>query len=508
MKNQMKNKYLLLSLLAGNIFFTTSCSDLEDPNYGALPLSSYFKTDADAEKVLIGMYDELYKNYTRPWSSAYFIKILPSDDGGTAFSATDQANLHQFDDFKLDAGNPHVNDIWTGFYNVIGAANLTIDNISKNNLPLKDELNAEAKFLRAHSYFELVNMFGGVPLNLVPVYDINKRSDVPRSSVAEVYAQIEKDLKDAVQYGRKDKSFRASTHAAKALLGKVYLYQKKYAEASALFSDVINSGVYSLEPNFKTVWSRAGENGKESIFEVCLSSLEGYQWAGVAVFPWGGRPKSNIHQQLMGPRTGNFKNLDKIGVLDGWGFNTPTKKIGDLFYSENETVRKEATLISEADAVSKGVVVADPNMHDYDKYIRLKYATYPTETDMTSQPEVNFGTNWRLFRYADLLLMAAEAYQKIGKETEARVELNKVRKRAEMPEIQSSVAGDNLFEAIVKERQLELAFEGHRFFDLKRWNKANKEVLGNDFSDKSLLFPIPLTEMQKNKVIGTQNPGY
>jgi hypothetical protein len=304
--------------------------------------------------------------------------------------------------------------------------------------------------------------------------------------------------------------YRASKGSAQSLLGKVYLYQEKYPQAHQVLQTVIDSEEYGLEPDYSTIWLRENRAGRESIFEVLYSSKNGHDWGG----PWDGTAESNFMIILMGPRGGAFDNLGVIGLNAGWGVNVPTAKIGDLLYADAGVARRNGSVISEADFVAKeGVVnraVADFHWAQYENYIRIKYSTVATETG-DPVPEVNYGTPFKIIRYADVLLMAAEAYNKDSKDALAVPLIKLVRERAgdSNHSAWEGQTGDALFSFIVKERQLELAFEGQRYWDLVRWGLAAQEIPGFK-ANKHELFPIPLDEINLNSAIeiSDQNPGY
>jgi len=171
--------------------------------------------------------------------------------------------------------------------------------------------------------------------------------------------------------------------------------------------------------------------------------------------------------------------------------------------------------MSEAELIAAGGAV-DPSaatggeIWDYEGAIRIKYATKAEDTSVDGVRELNYTTNFRLFRYAEVLLLAAEAYNRSSQDDMARTELNKVRNRAGLADIDNSVSGNDLFEAIVDEKYLELAHEGQRFWDLVRWGKASSELSGTGYTAKNDLFPIPITEIEKNALLtdADQNPGY
>jgi len=506
-------KYIKLLIVGALITFGyTSCSEdfTEVDPIGLINEDDFLTTDAEAESVVFGIYDLMAWNYNRPWHSAFFLKVLPGDCANAAGgNAGDQSQLQQIDDFQHVADNPSISGIWEGYYKTIGLANVLIEKLEVSELSSKDKFIAEAKFLRAFSYFELVTLFGDVPLRITTPQSIEEFA-LARSPKSEVYTQIESDLTSAIN-GLPSRSglehpFRACKETAQAVLGKAYLFQEKYSEAAIEFSNVISSGSFGLEPNFADVWSPETEHGIESLLELSFVSTEQYDWGN---FPWGGRPESNIHAQLMGPRGDGIFDVAAIGIANGWGFNLPTAKIGQAFDDAGDTVRKGATLISEGELVAAGGSVTPPDagIHDYEGYVRLKYVTKTEETDGPIN-ELNYTVNWRLLRYADVLLMAAEAYHKNNQDGQALIELNKVRERAGLDNV--TATGSALFDAIVKERQLELAFEGQRYWDLVRWGLADSELSGLGYQSKHELFPIPTNEISRNNLINPtdQNSGY
>ncbi|WP_372774304.1 RagB/SusD family nutrient uptake outer membrane protein [Mangrovibacterium sp.] len=497
-----------LSLLA-----CVSCSEsfLEVSPKGALTSETYLKTDDEAKTALIGVYNTMQHNFSNgSWASVFFIKNLPADDCLAGSSEGDQTGYQNIDDFAIQTDNAKLELIYTNFYRTINRANTVIDRVEGDS-DAKVEIIAEAKAIRAYCYLELVTLFGGVPLMTVnPVGEAEYHK--PRATAAEIYDQIEQDLTEAIldlplksAYSENEK-FRFSKGTAQAFLGKAYLYQERYSEAITQLSAVISSGEYDLVPDFADVWSKSTEFGVESLFEISYTSNSVYDWG---TFPWGGGNESNIEVQLQGPRSDLFDLTNcTLPIINGWGFNMPSAKIGQAFEDEEDDVRGAATVLSAADFIASGGAIKDPNAHDYEGYMRMKYVTRSTETGDKGIAELNYSTNWRLLRYADVLLMAAEAYHFDNQDGKAVIELNKVRTRAEMPAVSTS---DDVFAVIVKERQLELAFEGSRYWDLVRWGLAAQELGSLGFqTGKHELFPIPQNEIIANNGIDAedQNPGY
>jgi len=506
----LNSKILMIGLLIV-IFSSCSKSFLEVKPVGRLTGDDYLKTNEQVKSALIGVYATIQYNYSNgAWSSVFFMKNLPGDDCLCGSSEGDQPEYQRLDDFTFTADNKKIESIWSNFYKTISQCN-TIINQAVTDTPEEKGMVAEAKALRAMTYFDLVTIFGGVPLMTVNPADPSQYNQ-PRASADDVYAQVFKDFTEAIpdlptksQYSAADK-FRMSKGAAQAFLGKAYVYHKDYDKAATQLDAVINSGEYSLEPDFAKVWTKESEFGQESLFEVSYTSVESYDWG---TFPWGGGNQSNIECQLQGPRDAIFDvSNSTLNVVNGWGFNNPSAKIGHAFEAANDTVREAATLISAADFEATGGAIKAPTFHDYEGYMRLKYVTRASESSTSGVRELNYTTNWRLMRYADVLLLAAEAHHFNGDDTQALVYLNQVRTRAKMAPI---AAGADVFDAIVHERELELAFEGSRFWDLVRWDMAKDTLSSIGFvAGKHEHFPIPQNEIIANDAISQsdQNPGY
>lgn len=504
-KTKLTGSFVAIALLA-------ACSEsfLEVDPRGRVPGDDFLKTDQEVMTALVGVYDLMQWNYNRPWNSVYFVKALPGDDMNCAGgSDTDQPPYQQIDDFKHESDNPALTAIWTAFYKTIGMTNTIIDRVESDSDAKKVYL-AEAKALRAFNYFELVTLFGDVPLLITNPANESEYSK-PRTPKAEVVAQIIKDLTEAIpdlkDKGDLDYKFRFSKGAAQATLGKVYLYEEQYTEAATQLQAVIdNVADYDLSTPYGEIFDTPKSLGKESVFGILFSSTENYNWGN---FPWGGRPESNIHVQLMGPR--DFFKLGTTGLINGWGFNLPTEKLYDAFVAQGDEVRRKATMLSESELIGLGGSVTTSDIWDYEGYLRVKYATKTSETNTADGvvPELNYSTAWLLIRTADVYLMAAEAYALSSNAAKANEYLSDVRERAGLDRV--NLSGATLMSAIKTERMLELALEGSRFWDLVRWGDADAELTSMGFeANKNELFPIPLDEISGNTEIGEgdQNPGY
>ena len=473
---------------------------------GAFPEQEFYKTDADASQAVVGIYDMMQAHYNNNWGSLYMVKTLLSDESNAGGSHDgDQPGYQALDDYNFDATNDKVRDAWRMCYFTIYRANKVINNTDPAT-DLRKRLIAEAKVLRAYNYFELVSLWGDVPLvlNDIPPSQYTSTGRAPK---AEVYTQIAKDLNEAIAvlplksaYGTIDR-FRVSKGTAQALLGKALLYQQKWSEAAEQFEAVITSNQYSLAPSIGAAFSKNHEFGQESIFEIAYTTTRNYDWGN---FPWGAAPESNIHIQLMGPRGDYYTKAPADSLNAGWGFNLPRKKLYDAYITAGDVNRRVQTIMSETELEAAGGNWSNPTAWDYDGYFQRKYGSFTTQTGGPIN-ELNYGTNWRHIRYSDVLLMAAEAYHKATNDVKARGYLNMVRQRAGLADL--NLSGAALFSAIVVERQLELAFEGFRYTDLVRWGLASQELgsLGYNNSKHNLL-PIPDYDVKTGAL--TQNPNY
>jgi tetratricopeptide (TPR) repeat protein len=503
----MKNLFIKTTIICFSaLTLSSGCKKfLEQEVPGAFPEMDFYKTDVDATQAVYGVYDMMQAHYNNNWASMYMIKTLLSDESNAGGSdAGDQPGYQTLDNFNFDATNDKVRDAWRMSYFTIYRANKVINRVDAST-PLRQRLIAEAKVLRAYNYFELVSLWGDVPLVLNDVPPAQYTS-TGRATKASVYAQIEKDLNEAIAvlpmksaYSTADK-FRVSKGTAQALLGKALLYQQKYAEAATQLEAVITSNQYSLAPSIGAAFSRNFEFGQESVFEISYTNQRAYDWGN---FPWGGAPESNIHIQLMGPRADYYTKAPSDSLMGGWGFILPKQKLWDAYMNAGDVNRRRQTIMSATELIAAGGNWSNPAAYDYEGYFQRKYGSFASQTGGPIT-ELNYGTNWRHIRYADVLLMAAEAYNKSGNDPKARGYVNDVRARSGLAPIATS--GTALFNDIVKERQLELAFEGVRFTDLVRWGMATAELGTLGYTAKHSLLPIPDYDIRTAGL--TQNPGY
>lgn len=503
----MKNLFIKTALVcACTLTISGGCKKfLDQPVYGAFDEDQFYKTDQDATQAVTAIYSMMEAHYNSNWASLYMVKTLLSDESNAGGNdAGDQPGYQQLDKYNFDATNDKVRDVWRMLYFSIYRSNKVVNKVQPET-DLRKRLIAEAKALRAFNYFELVTLWGDVPLVLddIPPTEFTKTGRKPK---AQIWAQIEKDLNEAIPvlplksaYTGSDK-FRMSKGAAQALLGKALLFEQKYADAATQFDAVINSGEYGLAPSIGAAFSKNYEFGIESLFETSYTADKAYDWGN---FPWGAQPLSNIHVQLMGPRGDYYTKAPADSLIAGWGFILPIAKMYNAYVTAGDVTRRKQTVMSQAELIAAGGNWSNPNAWDYAGYFQRKYGSFTTQTGGPIG-ELNYGTNWRQIRYADVLLMAAEANYRTN-ETKARQYINMVRARSGLAPI--ATTGSALFETIVTERQLELAFEGFRFQDLVRWGRASTELAAYGFhTGKHELLPIPDYDVKTAAL--PQNPGY
>lgn len=466
----------------------------------------YLKNEADYRSMAVGVYSPLqWLNQIVP------VGDMASDNSVTGGeSASDVLSLQQIDKYTHYPINSTIADLWQVSYEGINRANYLYQYKAKNiagetvNFAGKEALYGEVSFLRAYFYFTLVKMFGDVPLFTDKRLTLAENKTLRRSPKADVYKQIEADLTSAIAVlpaVQTDKG-RATKYAAQALLGKVYLYQKKYDEAKTVLESVITSNAFTLVTNFSDIFLQSGENGPESVFEIQYSNGSGtYDWGHVT------RGQGNFSVQQCGVR--GLTGTGAMPYNPGWSTNLPTKNLADA-YAAGDT-RKAGTIFDvEAYKTANPALNISYQVAPYENtgYYNQKYL--PRKGETSGQVELNYLNNFRTIRYADVLLMAAEANNKATapNDTKAQTYLNLVRRRAfgdNAHDITST--GTNLYDAILNERRLELAMEGERFFDLVRTGKA-ASVLGplGFVTGKNELFPIPQGEVDGSGL--SQNPGY
>ncbi len=490
-------KHIFISLASLMILGTTvtSCSDEfvnPDPVY-SIDSETYFNSETDYNNALIAAYDLLQPTYLN-----VMLGEIASDNtlaGGE--SQNDVIGIQQIDDMIHTPVNSNLKNIWDWMFAGVNRANYILEFKDKTDFANKNKVIAETRFLRAYYHFELVKWFGGIPLKGDVRFKVGDEKTIPRSSVADVYASIEADLVFASENlpSTPSQQGRVTKGAALALLGKAYLYQNKFALAATTLESVITSGTYSLVADYNAIFEMSGENGLESVFEVQYTEAEG------ASFDCLQCSEGNVAVGFNGPR--NY-----VGTLftSGFSFNVPTSKIVNAFEAGDN---RKAVAILDIAAWATATGATYGTGYEHTGYFNRKYI--PRIRGANAQGDLNLTNpnNYRAIRYADVLLMAAEAYNRGGiDDTKAQTYLNQVRQRAFGDNNHNITAtGAALTDFIWAERKVELVGEGHRFFDLVRTGKAASEIDGF-VAGKHELFPIPIEEIQFSNGNWSQNSGY
>jgi starch-binding outer membrane protein, SusD/RagB family len=486
-----------ITLLITFALILVSCDDFLSVNpQGELTQEAFPQTSQDALLAVNASYTIL-----RNWhyhSGGFPILDFMSDDAHKGSNPNDGANtVGPYENFTHATTQDGLDRWWNTLYEGIRYANVVIDRVPAIVMDesLKTRYLAESRFLRGLYYFDLVRAFGAVPIVVLPEAPLR----VPRSPVQNVYDLIEQDLLFAVThlplksaYGREDLG-RATRGAAQALMARMYLFRGDFAAAETYAMAVIQSGEYDLEPIYTDANGENGEHGVESVFEIGAVSSESYV--------------GNQYANTQGVRGTPNR---------GWGFNRPSVDLRNAF--EPGDTRRGGTIIELGDIID-GIEIrgdastpdeitdAQGNIIEIESYNRKVWiAGLTTNTQ--------YGHNRRLMRYADVLLMAAEALNENNKPGEALTYLNQVRARARagnaatLPDI-TVTNKDALRDIILSERRVELALEGHRFWDLIRTGRAN-QVLGprGFIAGKHELLPVPQTEIDLSQGALTQNPNW
>jgi len=508
-------KALLIGCLSLSVM---SCSDfLDKKKLGQETSEVYFNSQDKAIHSVTAAYSDL-KDYRFGWFQWAFGETL-SDNAIYSGSDGDSGGFQPLKDFNGTADMYQVRYKWQLCYRGINKSNQAIEGIEAMNDDLfttpglKKRLIAEARFLRAYYHWNLVITFGKVPI----VDHLIKTADekIAPSSVSDVYDFIASDLEAAEadlplksEYAASDIG-RATKGAADAFLAKVNLYRKNWADAAKWSKKIIDSGEYQLDPNYAHQFSFDGENGMESIFEIQF---------------YDSPTETSAYRN-----NGNFQTLFQLprNITYGYGINQPTKNLYNAFMAENDTVRMQATLLDTTEVFhneladlytaldqaeqsgdqaaidqAKADLAAGKTKLTFDRTGFYNQKIYVDPAHRATNIRNN-GNNTRVMRYAEVLLMYAEAEQHLGNDAEALAKMNMVRERVNLPD--KNVSGDALLQAIYTERRLELAMENDRYPDLVRTGRAN--ILPN-WTKAHEYWPVPQAEVDITSGDVPQNSGY
>jgi tetratricopeptide (TPR) repeat protein len=504
-------KYLFITVASIAVFSTVtiSCSDdfVNRPVAYSIDSENYFNSKTDYDNALIGAYDLLQSTFVN-----VLMGEIASDNtfaGGN--SPTDVPGYQQIDQMIQTPVNANLKQLWDWMFAGVQRCNYILEFKDKTNFVGRNQVIAEARFLRAYYQFELVKWFGGIPMKGDARFAPGDEKSIPRSSISEVYASIEKDLIYASENlpASPAQQGRATRGAALALLGKAYLYDKKYDESVAAFEKLIAFGNYRLVSSadlttaqisagltpFGSIFEAEGENGPESVFEIQYTDVEGGGYGALQVV------EGNVAVGFSGP----FGYVGPV-FADGNNFNLPTPKIVNAFEAGDS--RKAVTILDMVAWIAQNPGTSYTKQNQDTGFFNRKYIPRTRRPEAAADVKLTSPNNYRAIRYADVLLMAAEANNKKGNDAVAKTYLNKVRARAFRDNNHEVTAsGVALLDLILDERRVELAGEGIRFFDLVRTAKAAREIPGFT-ANKNELFPIPIEEIQFANGNWVQNPGY
>lgn len=486
----MKLKYNLIAIALLGFSFS-SCSDfLEQNPQTDLSENDFYKTADDILSAVNGVYSSLQEGDI--YGNWYVFGEIPSDNTRNQLSGS-VTTQNEFDQFYIDTQNSMIANFWKAAYKVINRTNTILGRIDgiEINTELANRYKLECKFIRALMYFNLVRVYGDVPLILKEI-SISESYDILREPKENVYNQIIADLKEAqdlpVSYSTAEDG-RATQGAAKALLANVYMTLHKYAEAETILAEIINSGRYSLLENtpgslnidgYKNVFSPVNHNSKEGIFEI--------------QFLKGGYGEGSNYANNFAPEN---SGTNVVAVGGTGGNNIPEMDIYNAY--EEGDLRRDFSM-------SLGYYDNRKNNEWVESRYVCKFMDVPYQNNDASN-------NYPVIRYADVILMYAEALNQNGKTAEACKYLNMTRRRGfgyqttETSPVDLQTTDKAQFALMVEqERRVELAFENHRWFDLIRTGRAVEVMRSKGFSlnETNLICPIPQKQIDVNPKL-TQN---
>lgn len=486
-----------------------SCADLEEKPVGLLAPEGFFKTPKDVETAIFGAYGWIASErlYGRQFVTAIMLRsdMVDIGDRGTP------AERQQVNDFNMDDDNGMVRSFWPYWYQVISAANAAISGAESLSQPeaVINPLIAEARFIRAFSYYHLVRNFGDIPYIDFFITDPSTVIGISKTPADEVYAAIQADLEFAKQWlpdqQPSDVRSRPTKGTAAAYLASFHLTRHNYQEAYDEAKWVIdNKGTfnYALEPDFQNLFNAELQDDlNETIFSVDFLGLQN-----------GG---GGANDDIMPPMTG-IRGSDELG----WSVAVPSMAVYNTW--DDRDYRKEVSFTDEAPV--NGVIVPYTEFQNTKRPHIAKYRRYPGNAGAEGRYSDN---NYATMRYAEVLLTAAEALAEIngGPTAEAEGYVNEVRARArnwggvvtDFPaDVPSGLSKDAFIDLVIDERRLELAFEYKRWYDIKRRNLGVEVFTGpnslephpNFDPSRDYLMPLPRIELNLNPNLLPQNPGY
>ncbi len=553
----------------------SSCYDLDRTPDSSMSSETFFKTEAHAKQAMMAVYNQMQNDYV------FGITFSFDGLGGVSFGY-DNPSFQTFQRGTIAVNNGYVANFWTNIYEGIARANNVLQNLDKAEMSdqLKSQYIGEAKFMRALFYFHLMNIYGGVPIydETTIIAEEFLQMLKPRSTEEEVRKFIVSDLTAAEASlpasWDKTNAGRATSGAATALKGKVLLFGKQYQEASACFKQIIDSNNYALYSDYAALFTPTGDESSEMIFAIqnlggvgqdigmpmcfylgaraafgsCWNNVmpattfvDSYEWADGRPFDWdevvpGYNESASVKAEVWysKPNSAKTQILEytpyKDQLLEMYSKRDPRMEASIILpYTKFNGWSKNANKVFEF-AIFKGMGIPNDgnfiNVNgNHEAYLWRKFVP---EGNMNGALNNRADTpiNFPLIRYADVLLMQAECLNELGDQAGAVALINQVRSRSNMPGINSgkpylSANGkDEVFNRIRHERAVELACEGHSYFDMKRWGllqtlngrkemyiTGSKSLYTRAVTDRDQYWPIPSGEIDKNPDL-VQNPGW
>lgn len=508
----MKNILYKLLIITCVFSFSTCTKDFLD--VGTQGAATAESDPALAEKLVTGAYNSLISGDafgsgdTHGIAYISFTNII-SDDADKGSTPSDQVGvIGDIDNFTYGPTNVFVGSLWSGYYNAIARCNQALKALDKANIDekTKNRYIGEVRFIRGYYYFNLVRFYGSVPIVLrVPESAADANNDPAfrtHASVDQIYDVIIQDLQFAVDntpLRSETQKGRINKGTAQSMLAKVYMYRKDWQKVFDLTSEVINSGQYALVDDYASIWRYEGNNSSEAIFEIQTGTFNNSDYGVLGYCVW------------QGPRVGG-----KGGWTDlGYGFCTPSQTFVDSYEPGDKRMLSTVIKIDNS-GEHHGTVLYDGYRIPSKDSVENLYYNYKAYHSELKTIEPYLGNRDRkqkdihILRYADVLLMQAEAANELGMPAIAIENINKLRVRAGLSEV-SPAAGEPLRAAIWHERHYELALEHDRFFDLVRQGRAAEvmQAAGKNFiKGKNELLPIPALQIELSGGGLTQNPGY
>ncbi len=490
-------KFILILMVAAFILNACNKEWLEVKPKGTTLEDNYYKNADEAFAGLVAAYDPLGWEVVSDYSSKVGYMNTASDEcyaGGGAFA--DRATWEAWNSYTLDPAVGPQNDFWGRSFAGIYRVNVLLSKLdgAKMNEALRERFRAEAYVLRAYYYFDLVRLFKNVPLFTAPVSPADV-FNVEQAAPEAVWAQIEADLNAAIPNLPLtvpiEENGRITKGAAQAILGKVILTQNvdsRMSEAANLFETIHTSGVYQLLPFYGDIFRPDNKFNSESIFEITHTSAAVGYWG-----PWPPAGEGHIFTQFCGPRAYTGPTYQA-----GWGFNPIIVETVNLLKGDP----RYASTIANIDSLEQAGVATYEKGYQNTGYFIQKYAPLKEFFGLgVGEPVLEWPVNYIEIRLADVYLLAAEAFLRAGDAGKAQTYLDLVRDRVGLAPVTATL--DNIY----MERRLELATEGHRWFDLVRTGKAATALAFKGFvAGKHELLPIPIGELNGTKLI--QNPNY